>query len=191
MMISTDDEKTNVINDNNNNVDVEKSSRINANIGDIYVSASIELPFSASVAFDAFKDPTRQPSWSSWLQSVEYVDRVNTPDLTKWTISVMRFKFSWNAKNTKLDRQNGIIEWESSSGVKNFGRVQFTPNNDTDSSSTMCLSMTVATPRIIQRLLGGKRKALQNLIQEKMLRQTLESFREVVLRVDVPMLNER
>ena len=38
------------------------------------VDASIDLPFGADIAFDAFSDLPRQPSWSSWLRSVSYIN---------------------------------------------------------------------------------------------------------------------
>ena len=46
----------------------------------IECSASIMLPFSADVAFTAFSDLTRQPSWCKYLHSVEYIGLVNEDD---------------------------------------------------------------------------------------------------------------
>ena len=43
----------------------------------IECSASIMLPFSEDVAFDAFSDLTRQPSWCKYLHSVSYIGLVN------------------------------------------------------------------------------------------------------------------
>lgn len=40
----------------------------------VSASASITLPFSSHVAYDAFSDVRRQPSWSPWLRSVSYLD---------------------------------------------------------------------------------------------------------------------
>ena len=37
------------------------------------VSSEIFLPFSAELAYDSFSDLTRQPEWSPWLHSVEYL----------------------------------------------------------------------------------------------------------------------
>lgn len=41
---------------------------------EIAVDATIDLPFGAGIAFDAFSDLPRQPSWSSWLRSVSYIE---------------------------------------------------------------------------------------------------------------------
>ena len=41
---------------------------------EIAVDATIDLPFGADIAFDAFSDLPRQPSWSSWLRSVSYIN---------------------------------------------------------------------------------------------------------------------
>jgi uncharacterized membrane protein len=161
----------------------------------ITVSAAIELPFPKDVAFDAFQDPTRQPSWSSWLSSVEYVDPINLPDVTKWTIRIVGLRFSWIAKHTKRDRDSGIIEWQSASGLQNRGRVTFRPlqddNYDDLQKSHMKIDMTFVTPKIITRLLGGKRKALQRLVEDKMLYQTLEKFSDVVLNHDYKRFQQR
>jgi uncharacterized membrane protein len=182
----------------------------NSSKTNIYVTASIELPFTADIAFAAFQDPIRQPSWSSWLQSVEYVDRIHQPNITKWTISVVGFKFSWIAQHTKLDPMLGLIEWQSASGLQNYGQVRFTPNQRTTGSITidpnmnqgfepligspsvvdssgcrMDLSMTFVPPPIIMRLLGGKIHLFQNFVEKKMLQATLLSFRQVVLENDI------
>lgn len=61
-------------NDNGNDDDNDGDRRGRASKREIVVSASIDLPFGADVAFDAFSDLPRQPSWSSWLNSVSYVD---------------------------------------------------------------------------------------------------------------------
>lgn len=161
----------------------EDSERIKHN-SEITVSSSIDLPFSADIAFDAFRDPLRQPSWSQWIRSVEYIDQENMPDVTKWSIRVIGMKFSWNARHTNIDRTNGVIEWESASGLRNRGRVKFV--RLTDNASQMHILMVITTPAVITRLLGGRRKALQRLIEDKMLSQTLQRFRDVVLEDDVP-----
>lgn len=65
--------------------------------------ASVLLPFSADVAFDAFSDLTRQPSWCKYLKSVEYIgfsDNEKAADSkkmhlreSKWTVSVKGLSF--------------------------------------------------------------------------------------------------
>lgn len=150
----------------------------------ITASALIDLPFSADVAFDAFQDPTRQPSWSSWLRSVEYIDKFNTPEVTKWTMGMAGIKFSFIARHTNRDRANGIIEWRSESGLRNNGRVEIVRLSDT--TSRMRIFMSLKLPSIVNRLLGGNRLLLKRLVEDKMLSQTLENFRDVVLENDCP-----
>lgn len=121
---------------------------------EIVVSASIILPFEADVAFDAFSDLPRQPSWSSWLHSVSYIDDdaddddysmklieeeerekrialyqkkdVNVDELrqTKWIMGWKKIRFSWKSKVTSMERPRSI-EWTSISGLKNMGKVTF------------------------------------------------------------------
>ena len=68
----------------------------------IECSASILLPFSEDVAFDAFSDLTRQPSWCKYLHSVEYIGFVDGEDendgnlplrQSRWTIGVKGLRF--------------------------------------------------------------------------------------------------
>ena len=60
--------------DNKNELGNGDPSEDDVSNKEIAVTASISLPFDAEVAFDAFSDLTRQPSWSSWLHSVSYID---------------------------------------------------------------------------------------------------------------------
>ena len=75
----------------------------------IECSASIMLPFSEDVAFDAFSDLTRQPSWCKYLHSVSYIGLVNGEEdesttnndniiplrQSKWTVGIKGLRFSW------------------------------------------------------------------------------------------------
>jgi uncharacterized membrane protein len=58
--------------DNEENDDISASDE--GKLGEIAVTANIDLPFGADIAFDAFSDLPRQPSWSSWLHSVSYLN---------------------------------------------------------------------------------------------------------------------
>ena len=155
---------------------------------DICVSASIDLPFDAEVAFDAFVDLPRQPSWSSWLRSVTYIDdeEQNKSELkysscgipfrsTKWTIGFRGLKFSWNAQSTTIERPT-TIEWMSTSGLKNQGQVLFEENNGT---TKMTLSMKFVAPRIVSSLFRRSSR-ITKFVEEKMLATTLQQFSEVV-----------
>jgi hypothetical protein len=113
----------------------------------LVVSSSLEIPLETHIAFDAFSDLPRQPSWSPWLHSVEYIHKnhhnepnnnnhtaaassssssVVSPPETKWTVCFRGFRFSWDAIHTRLQRPT-LIEWESTSGLKNYGQVRFDP----------------------------------------------------------------
>jgi len=68
----------------------------------IECSASILLPFSEDVAFDAFSDLTRQPSWCKYLHSVKYIGLVDGEDIaddniplrkSQWTVGVKGLRF--------------------------------------------------------------------------------------------------
>jgi hypothetical protein len=145
-------------NSDNNNInkteELSTKQEIRSN-KEISVSASIVLPFQADIAFSAFADLPRQPTWSNWLHSVEYIDYIdndndnanndndddnqndkkqtNIPEIdgiplreTKWVMRWKKaFRFSWNSRVTNIVRPS-LIEWKSTSGLQNMGKIEFT-----------------------------------------------------------------
>jgi len=172
-------------NDNNNNNGKKE----------IVASARITLPFPAAVAFDAFADLPRQPSWSPWLREVRYLDDDSNDDggagsqtgipfrQTRWTMGYRGFRFSWDAVSTRLERP-AVIEWKSTSGLRNFGSVRFTEGGTATAAETeMVLSLTFVAPRVIAALF--RRSSRIQELMETMLTGTLVGFRDVVLEEDV------
>jgi uncharacterized membrane protein len=164
--------------------------------GAIQVSASVELPFPKAVAYDAFADLSRQSTYSPWLQSVEYVNGKHNVvgALTRWKLSYLGLRFSWNAICTVVDPQNGIIEWKSISGLSNQGRVVFSERpaeegGDGRSSSMMHMTMCVSMPRIAARLVGQGQ--LASLFEKHILENTIQNFRQIVAENDWKRIQER
>jgi uncharacterized membrane protein len=87
---------------------------------------------------------------------------------------------SWNAISTRVERPN-VIEWESTSGMKNFGRVDFEP---TSSGTLMTMTMTFCAPRAVAKLFR-RSNAMAEFVQNRMLRTTLVNFRDIVLEHDL------
>jgi len=161
---------------------------------EIAVSASIELPFPSSVAFDAFSDLTRQPSWSPMIRSVEYIESELTIDddtpVTEWTMGLKGFKFSWKSISTVLERPYRI-EWESISGLKNFGKIHFLDLHDDAGCHTktrMTMSMTFFAPRVVSAMFRRSNK-LANYVENKMILATLVRFRDIVLEEDLKLIS--
>lgn len=150
----------------------------------ISIDHSLELPFAAEIAYDAYSDLTRQPSWSSWLHLVQYTDTSHLESL--WTLKFLGFKYSWSAISLKNERPR-FIQWKSTSGLENFGTVVFEPVDETN--TIMTLTMTLAAPRAVAALFR-KSKRLQEFIKEKMIVTSLDSFRQVVLQEDVVKSDE-
>ena len=168
----------------------------------IECSASIMLPFSEDVAFDAFSDLTRQPSWCKYLHSVSYIGLVNGEEdesttnndniiplrQSKWTVGIKGLRFSWTANDTRIVRPN-IIEWESTSGLKNMGSVEFTPQGErltstsTSSSTTeteMKICFTFVTPRVVSSLFR-RSGMIRQYTEDVLLGNMLTDFRDVIL----------
>jgi uncharacterized membrane protein len=154
----------------------------------ITATSCVTLPFSCEIAFDAFSDLSRQPSWSNYLTSVEYVDCNNSKNQelqeTKWTMSMMKMTYSWNSIHTKISRPN-IIEWRSTSGMQNGGRVTFDPADDNDPNKCkMTMTMSLVAPKALS-LLVRRTSRLERLVQEKILDSTLTGFRDTVVEIDL------
>lgn len=174
---------------NNNDEDhpVQSSKK-----GEIRVSTSIDLPFPAEVAFDAFSDLSRQPTFSPWLRSVEYLDENRlVGSTTRWTMAYLGLRFSWNAISTRQDRENGVIEWKSLTGLENSGRVKFQPAAfDDGMKSHMRMTMSFKTPRLAARFLG-ERNSIAMIVEERMLHRTLQNFRDIVHGTDWRLIQQQ
>jgi uncharacterized membrane protein len=177
---------------------------------EIAVSASIVLPFHADIAFSAFADLRRQPTWSSWLHSVEYLDEEDgnqeevrvidgvTLRETKWVMQWKRaFRFSWKSRVTNIIRPS-LIEWESTSGLRNMGKIQFTEQDfdlnsegsgdgeRTGAATEMVLTMKFIAPRIVASIMK-RSDVISTFMEDKMLMPTLINFREIVMEKDLGM----
>jgi uncharacterized membrane protein len=146
----------------------------------VAVTSELELPFSAEVAYDAYSDLTRQPTWSSWLASVEYLDEKKQK--SKWTVKIMGLSYSWTAVAVKYERPH-TIQWKSTSGLQNFGTVKFHPKED-NKNTLMNVSISFVAPRAALALLTRSNK-LTNVVRDKMVASSLSEFRDIVLENDL------
>jgi uncharacterized membrane protein len=157
----------------------------------IEITSEIDLPCSPEVAYDIYSDLTRQPSWSSWLHSVEYLlgndDGEQQQQQSKWTLKYLGVQYSWIAKSTKNVRPH-IVQWESTSGLRNFGTVRFEQqqaSNDggmmTTPNTKMKMKMTFVAPRAVSFLFRRSTR-LASFVKEKMILASMLEFRQVVLQ---------
>jgi uncharacterized membrane protein len=159
----------------NTSNDIRSEDTLSNSKNRIPVSAEIEIPLAAEIAFDAFADLPRQATWADWLKSVEYISPDN-PE-TMWKMSYLGLSYSWKAISTRQERPF-VIEWESTSGLKNFGRVDFTK---LDSDRThMKLTLTFLAPRLLVKMLG-QQGAIARLVEKRMLQTMLHNFRDIVV----------
>jgi uncharacterized membrane protein len=182
---------------------VEEQNEFEKDKSFVSVSTSLKLPFCADTAFSAFSDLPRQPSWSYWLHSVSYIyppdgTETNIPYTecgiplleTKWIMKWKKISFSWKSRVTKIERPN-LIQWESTSGLKNMGEIKFMNlNNSTDPNEKALVSLTLSfiTPRIVATLLK-RSDAVSDFMQRKILMPTLENFRDVISQENQHMDN--
>jgi len=162
------------------------------------ISASISspLPFSSTLAFDAFSDLPRQPTWAPWLKKVVYLDEESNFEQstsssqlqdglplreTEWTLRLKGVNFSWRAISTELKRPH-LIQWESTSGIRNRGTVTF--NDVTKDTCEMNITMSFVMPRVLVKVFQ-KSGFVKKFFTERMLGGMLERFRYVVMKEDL------
>lgn len=88
---------------------------------------------------------------------------------------------SWTAKDTAIIRPNKIT-WESTSGMKNRGCVEFTPHES--DNTQMKLSFTFVAPRVVSSLFR-RSNVLRSYTEDVLLMSMLTDFRDVVLEEDL------
>ena len=140
---------------------------------DITIHVSLPLPFSDDIASNRFTDLPQQSRWSPWINSVSYLEK----GLTEWTMNVRGVEFRWEAQSKMLDNPKGIM-WESTSGLKNKGHVEFIKVSD--NSCLMRVRMSIITPRIIAFAFKSSGEFVKDFVERKLLKWSLESFRDVV-----------
>ena len=140
---------------------------------EISLQVSLVLPFSREIACNRFTDLPQQPRWSPWLNSVAYVDK----EETEWTLNVRGVEFRWKAVSKMLEDPKGIM-WESVSGLKNKGVVEFIKISE--DSCLMRVKMTIITPRVIALVFKTTGEFVKDFVENKLLKWSLESFRDVV-----------
>jgi pimeloyl-ACP methyl ester carboxylesterase/uncharacterized membrane protein/L-alanine-DL-glutamate epimerase-like enolase superfamily enzyme len=151
----------------------EASTTISSDGREITVVASLPLPFSADIACARFTDLPQQPRWSPWINSVAYLDDGET----EWTLQVRGISFRWRATSSFLDDPNKGIQWKSVSGLNNKGFVEFIPEGD---SCEMKVGIVFITPRILSSLFRGTSVFFEDFLRNKILKWSLEMFRDVV-----------
>jgi pimeloyl-ACP methyl ester carboxylesterase/L-alanine-DL-glutamate epimerase-like enolase superfamily enzyme/uncharacterized membrane protein len=140
---------------------------------EISIQASLPLPFSDDIACSRFTDLPQQPRWSPWLNSVSYLGNGET----EWTLNVRGVDFRWKASSKVLDSPKGIM-WDSTSGIKNRGRVEFIKVSD--NSCLMKVNMAIMTPRMVALMFKTKGEFVKEFIESKLMKWSVESFRDVV-----------
>jgi uncharacterized membrane protein len=139
---------------------------------EISVIVTLKLPFSAETAASRFTDLPQHSRWSPWITSVSYQGAE-----TEWSLNVRGIPLKWRATSEFLHDPPGI-QWQSVSGLSNRGRVEFLRQSET--TCNMKVQMTILTPRLLRPLFRGTSIFLEDFLRDKLLKWSLENFRDVV-----------
>ncbi len=140
----------------------------------ICVSAEIPLPFSDKVACYRFTDLPQQPRWCPWVKSVTYLD---SNGQSEWALNIRGSIVRWKAVSKLLYNPKGIM-WESVSGLKNQGFVEFIKTSE--ESCLMRVKIDVLVPPILAAMYRTIDELARDFIEQKLLKWSLESFRDVI-----------
>lgn len=162
---------------NNNQYRITSSTRSKGG-KELNLEVSLPLPFSDNIACSRFTDLPQQSRWSPWLSSVEYLPN-GDGETTEWTLKVRGIQLRWRAKSALLPGIQKGITWESVQGVQNMGRVEFIPTSA--NTCVVTVQMKLIPPRILSStLLFGSYERIETFLQNKLLKWSLEMFRDVV-----------
>ena len=109
-------------------------------------------------------------------------------------INIRGVPLKWRAKSQLINEPYIGIQWQSVSGLKNRGIVEFVPGDGTniqdindvvlDRQSKSCMMnvrMTITPPRLFRPFFqGGSTLFLEEFLRDKLLKWSLEMFRDVV-----------
>lgn len=158
----------------------------------IEIKSQVDLPFSADIAYDAYSNLPRQPSWSSWLDSVVFLDK-NSKDgdsnrdndmlASRWTMKFLGIKYSFEAIALRNERP-WVMQWKSTTGLQNFGTVEFHPKPENPDTTTMKLTMAFVAPRPVSALFRKNTK-IASYVERNLITKSLHDFRDVVVKTDL------
>jgi 2-succinyl-5-enolpyruvyl-6-hydroxy-3-cyclohexene-1-carboxylate synthase len=170
----------------------EASTATSSSGTEISVVVSLPLPFSADIAWSRFTDLPSMSRWSPWITSVRY----HGMEETEWMINIRGIPLKWRAKSRLINEPFKGIRWESVNGLKNRGIVEFLEDDDKpnenlgvdfknqpsrlSSSCVMNVRMTLTPPRLFRPLFQGGTLFLEEFLRDKLLKWSLEMFRDVV-----------
>ena len=155
-------------------VELEAPSPVDSNA--VMLEASLEMPFSPKVAYEAFSNFSRHGDWNSGVSGVEYVDPSKRPGVARWTMEAFGgLKIEWDTVPTALE-PNKMIAWKSIKGMQLEGQAHFTAIAD-GQRTLMLLTSSYVVPRFVRRFFGRSNKGKRENHQVK---DVLEQFRKVV-----------
>ena len=89
----------------------------------------------------------------------------------------------WRAKSEIINDPFPGIQWQSVSGLSNRGVVEFVADEsarDPANNCNMNVRMTIVTPRILRPLFEGTSLFVEEFMRDKLLKWSLEMFRDSV-----------
>jgi uncharacterized membrane protein len=136
-------------------------------------SVQIEVDAPMQLVWELWSDLEQMPRWMKWIESVKVLE--DDPELSRWQLNTGGLQFSWLSRILKTVPHQ-IIEWQSVDGLPNRGAIRFYDRKD---SSIVKLTVAYAIPGILGKLMDN---LFLGRAVESSLRESLETFREYVLK---------
>jgi uncharacterized membrane protein len=132
-----------------------------------HIRQSIEVNVPVRTAYDQW---TQFESFPLFMESVEQVKQLDERHL-EWTAEIFGRRLTWTAEITRQEPDR-CVAWQSTSGPRNAGTVEFQPLGPDRTMVT--LDLDVEPEGVIENL-GDKLGALETQI-----RNDLERFRDFI-----------
>jgi len=147
----------------------------------VELEASAETTVKAPMerVWGAWSNFEEMPKWMPWINAVE----VQGGGVSKWTMRYetlgVPLRYSWTAQELPSIKHE-LIHWETTSGLDNKGRVEFSKVAGASGEEEIGVKMTIVykLPRLVAMLTrdksdgeeGAVRKTVQRIIQSDLLR---------------------
>ena len=133
--------------------------------------AEVTVPVSLPVVWELWQDKSRIPNWMPWIDSV--VPDENDPMCSRWILRTNQFgqdfEFSWVARDLP-PVQREKIQWESTEGLNNKGKVTFKGVGENGKSTNVAINISYEVPELLVPFGAAVSPLVENILKADLIR---------------------
>ncbi len=97
---------------------------------------------SLDLVYQLWADMENLPQWMEFVQDVKIISQPNEQEISRWRFGSGPLSVTWTSRTTRKIPLR-LIAWESISGLKNRGQIEFFPE---DAGCRLKLALAFETP---------------------------------------------